>query len=520
VIQREPSVFNNILTTASESSGGLSLVKQIPHNQLVVLNDRDVWVPQLAAEQIAVERGTWRINPDGTMDTVWKLRPNVKWHDGVPFTSDDLLFSFTVYKDPDLPNRAGAVFRLMDSATAPDPLTFIVHWSAAYALADTEPPFDPLPRHRLEALYLTDKASLTDTPLLREEFVGLGAYRLAGWVRGSHLEFAPFDDYYLGRPPLRHVIVQVIPNLNTVIANVLAGTLDVVMLDGVTVENGLELRDRWQGTGHQVQFVPKKSPGWIEIQHRPEFARPANGLTNRTVRQALLHGIDREAVNQLLNAGLGSVADSWVGPNEEIRGQLAPAIPQYPYDPARAQQLLAEAGWVRGPSGVLTNRTSGDVFNVEARADIDTASEQLMAVVANDWTALGAQVALTSLTPAMKNSNEARATFSGVHGQLHPPLLFNIVSHLHSKSAASAATRWSGGRTGYSNPRADAVMERFVVTIERGTRLALHRELLQEVIGDVALMPVTNEVEPVVFLKGVTGIKGSGAWNFHEWAKQ
>src|SRR5262245_6282558 len=96
-IQREPSIFNNVVTTATESSGGLKLLKQIPHNQLVVLDDRGVWVPQLAAEQLAVERGTWRLNPDGTMDTIWRLRPNVRWHDGAPFSSDDLLFTFAVY---------------------------------------------------------------------------------------------------------------------------------------------------------------------------------------------------------------------------------------------------------------------------------------------------------------------------------------------------------------------------------------------------------------------------------------
>jgi len=76
------------------------------------------------------------VNPDGTMDTAWRLRPNVKWHDGAPFTSADLLFSFNVYKDPEVPTASGRALGLMASATAPDPLTFVVHWSSPYVRAD------------------------------------------------------------------------------------------------------------------------------------------------------------------------------------------------------------------------------------------------------------------------------------------------------------------------------------------------------------------------------------------------
>jgi peptide/nickel transport system substrate-binding protein len=517
-VQREPSLFNNVLPTAAESSGGLRIVKQIPHNQLVVLNDRGVWIPQLAAEQLSVQQGTWRVNADGTMDTIWKLRPNVKWHDGVPFTADDLMFSFTVYKDRDLPNSVGASLRLMDSVSAPDPRTFVVHWSAPYAFADQEPAIDPLPRHRLEELYLTDKAQLRNSPLLREGFVGLGAYQLASWEQGSHLEFVPFDDYYLGPPPLGRLVVRIITDLNTMVANILAGTLDVVIDVGVSLETGVEVRDRWQGTGHQVHFVAADKPRWIEVQHRAEYARPTNGLTNRTVRQAFMHGIDREALVQLLTAGLGSIADSWVLPNDAARGQLAESIPQYPYNPTRAQQLLAEVGWSRGPTGVLAHRTSAETFQVEVRFADDTESEKMMTVVADNWSTLGAQATIFELTPALKSNNEFRTKFSGVAGSVSPDL--PVGPHLHSRFIATAETRWTGGRAGYSNPTVDVLLDRYAVTIDGNARLALHKELLTHVISDVAFMPMYWRIEPVLAVSGVTGLKGRDAWNVHEWTKQ
>ena len=520
-IPREPTIFNWVLTTASEISNGLTLIKQIPRNQLMVMDDRGVWRPQLATEEISVERGTWRLNPDGTMDTIWKLRPNIRWQDGTPFTSDDLLFTLNVYKDPDLPNRERAAYRLMDSAEAPDPLTFVLHWSQPYRIANQmDRLLDPLPKHLMEQLYLTDKESLPNSSLLREDFVGTGAYRLAAWSQGSAMEFTPFDDYYLGRPPLGRVIVRIIPDVNTMVANILAGTVDVIHNVELSMGTALEVRDRWQGTGNQVQFVARETPYWLELQHRPEIARPTNGLTNRTVRQAFLHGIDREVIVQSLTAGMGQVADSWVNPGDEARADLAPSIPQYTYDPRRGQQLLAEAGWVRAPSGVLTNQANGEVFAVQARFDVDADSEKLMTIVANDWTALGAQVSITALTAAQKNDNEFRAKFTGAHGRAAPGFPDSLVSQLHSKLQASDATRWVGGRTGYSNPRADELLDRFPATIERQAQVNLQKELLQELIGDVALMPMYWPVEPNLALRGVSGVSGRDGWNFHEWTKR
>lgn len=349
--------------------------------------------------------------------------------------------------------------------------------------------------------------------------MGLGAYRLVSWQQGSHLEFTSHDEYYLGRPPLARVVVRIIPDLNTMVANILAGSLDIMTDVGVSLETGLAVKDRWQGTANQVHLVPADKPSWIDIQHRPEFARPVNGLTNRTVRQAFLHGIDREAVVELLTAGLGQVPDSWVHPNDEIYSQVASSIPRYPYNPARAHQLLAEAGWVRGPEGVLVHQTSRDLFQVEARFADDGESEKLMTVVANNWTALGAQVNLVELTPSQKNNNELWVKFSGLHGRTSPTLPFGS-NYLHGKFIASAENRWTGGRPGYNNPKVDDLLDRYVVTVDPAARLAIHRELLQEVMGDVAMYPMYWKIDPVLAVSGVTGTKGREAWNFHEWTKK
>src|SRR5439155_20486150 len=93
------------------AGAGEPQIWNIAHEHLYAERGDEV-VPRLA-ELPSVEKGTWRINPDGSMDTIWKITPNINWHDGAPFTADDMVFTYEVYKDPDLPNQSQPVMVLM-----------------------------------------------------------------------------------------------------------------------------------------------------------------------------------------------------------------------------------------------------------------------------------------------------------------------------------------------------------------------------------------------------------------------
>src|SRR5205085_12550316 len=93
-ILREPVSLITDVTGGNVSGGGANQVQYIAHDFLTVQDEHGAWQPRLATEALSVERGTWRLNPNGSMDTTWKLRPGVRWQDGTPFTSADLLFAF------------------------------------------------------------------------------------------------------------------------------------------------------------------------------------------------------------------------------------------------------------------------------------------------------------------------------------------------------------------------------------------------------------------------------------------
>lgn len=508
-------------------------MKPIVHDALAVEYDVGAWRPQLAVATPSLEAGTWRLLPDGRMETLWTLRPNILWHDGAALTTADLLFTFTVFKDPGIPSAA-AGRPLMESAEALDHQTLIIRWRQTFVDAHQGGIGAILPRHRLEEPYHGDREAFLASPLHTTEFVGLGPYRLTRWERGVELEAVRFDSYYQGRPPLDRVIVRFIGDPNTMVANALSGAVDVVLPTGGTgdIDAALEVKRQWEGTGNQVRVDLKPQFEQLEIQHRPDYARPVNGLTNRLVRQAFYHAIDRPTLAEVMTHGLGFVADSWISPTNPLRREVEASIPSFPYNLGRARDLLAEAGWVRpdasgrpdlsgrGPDGVLVHSTSGERFDIEIRANQGPGSEREISAIADGWKAIGAQVSLVTIPPARQGDREYESTRPGVF-VTSPSAERMWIDRLHTNQITTAANRWTGrNRGGYVNPRVDALLDALNAAIDPRQRIALHRELLQEQMGDVALFPLYWEVSPVLMLKGVRGpkvVRNEVTANIFEW---
>jgi len=461
---------------------------------------------RLAQEKPTVESGTWKVNPDGTMEMTWKLRTNVKWHDGTPFTSADLAFGYEVRQDPDMARlgSGGGRPELMGSVATPDPFTFVVTWKQVYVRADEGDGVEPLPRHILEDMYRRDKEAMATSRWFNSEFVGLGAYKVVRWEQGSHLELTRNDDYYLGRPNFDRVFVRFVTDPNTMVANILAGTVDVLLPPAVDLEQALEVRRQWEGTGNQVRVDVLGGMEQLELQHRPEYSRPRAAL-NRPSRQALYHAIDRKTLTEIMTQGFSPSADSWYAPNDPVRKDVEPFIPQFPYDLNRAQQLLASVGWVRGADGILVHQPTGERFEIEIMHRPGGGPEKEANIIADGWKAIGAVVDFSILTPQQLADRQHQAIRPGPY--VTSPSGNNFYDRrLHSLAIARAETRWTGtNRGGYNNPKVDEVLDKLAITIEPRERINLHRQLLDEQMVDIAVMPLFWEVVPILMVRGVTG---------------
>jgi peptide/nickel transport system substrate-binding protein len=515
-IDRELDAWNTDLVRVTRA-GGIQVLNSIGHNRLVVQTETFAWVPELALEQISFDRGTWELRPDNTMVTTWRLPRNAKWHDGTPFSSDDLLFTFGVMKDPEVPNTVGAALRVMRAASAPDPYTFVIEWATPYVDADQAPWLTPMPRHLLEEPYLRDKPTFPSHPWMTTDFVGLGPYRVARWERGSFMEFARFDDYFKGRPPLDGIVVRFVSDANAMIAAILAGQLDLIPAFNFDLDAALEVRRRWEGTENHVGANLSGRFATIETQHRLDLARPVNGLANASVRRAFYQALDRDEIAQSMTQGFGPAADSWFFPGHELRGQLETSIPRFPYNPARATQLLAESGWTRAADGILTN-AAGEKFDARIAGTRDV--QKLEGVIADSWRSIGARLDESLIGSDRLDDFEALSTLPGAW--MGTQLFYNMYTdRFHSSGIAGPANRWTGrNRSGYNSPRLDSLLDRLVATVDPSARLVLHRELLDEQMNNLVVMPLYWLLNPFFVTGGVKGVGNATPWNLFNWDKE
>jgi peptide/nickel transport system substrate-binding protein len=245
---------------------------------------------------------------------------------------------------------------------------------------------------------------------------------------------------------------------------------------------------------------------------------------NPLVRRALYHATDRAQVIEAGLAGVPPLADSWVPATDPLRPQLESAIPQYPFDTARAQALLADAGWVRGPDGRAVYQATGERFEIEISGAPRQDTQRMQAVLRELFKAAGVETTIYNFPPQLASDNQARSTRPGVTINGTGAAGF-YTSTVHSRGAGSPENRWGGSNWGgYSNPRVDAVLDRLVATIPPPERLPLQRELIQLAMVDVALAPIFWNVSPILALEAVKGIPTGGGsaqtWNFFEWDKR
>jgi len=511
--------------TSGGGSGARELAN-IVNQHLVAITADGSPTPRLLAEMISFENGTWRVLPDGKMETTYRLRPDVLWHDGTPFTADDMVFSVQVNRDPDIPNANRDAVRLIESVQATDGSTVVVTWREAYPFADRMEHRDlfPLPKHLLERSYVegTKEAFLAQS-YFNTDYVGLGPFKVTRWEGGSHIDLAAFDRYFLGRPKLDAIRIQFIPDENTMLANLNARAIQVMLTLGATPDFDamMSLKRDWEASGHGTVLMDPISYRFVEPQqfHGPQ----PSDLTNPAVRRALLHALDRVALAEAIFSDYGTVAHSWLHPSFAKNRQLDDAVTKYAHDPRRASALLVEAGWQPGADGVLEK--AGQKFAITIR---DSGGDNDALIIAANWKEIGISASFEQRTAAALRDRQDRATFTGVDISSNPMGVAAVVRKTSGRNIPTADNRWTGtNRGGYSNPSWDGLELRMLGALEERARLELERDLLRIYTADLPLLPLyfRNDLVPVGGgLNGPvanTGVAHRGfilhTWNVHEW---
>jgi peptide/nickel transport system substrate-binding protein len=523
-LDEEIKTFWDSLTLGGGS--GARELANIFNQHLVAITSDGSPTPRLLAQLPSFDNGLWRVQPDGRMETTYRLRSDVFWHDGTPFTAADIAFSLQVNRDSEVPNSNQDAVRLIDRWEVTDPTTIVVSWREAYPFADRMEHRDlyTLPRHLLEQSYTQgSKEAFLTQAYFNTDYVGLGPFRVNRWESGSHIDFAAFERYFMGRPKLDSIRVQFIPDLNTMLANLNARSIQVMMtLGGVPdFDAMMAIKRDWEASRYGTVLMDPISYRFLEPQklHSPQ----PQDLTDPRVRRALLLAVDREALSRTIFGEFGIVAHSWVHPSFGNYRALQEAITPFPYDPRQASALLSEAGWQRGGDGVLEK--GGTKFNMTLR---DTDGERDSLIIGANWKEIGVVAAYEHRTAAALRDREDRATFTGADITSNPMGAAAVIRRLATYNTPTAQNRWTGtNRGGYSNPAWDELDIRMLNSLQESQRVDVERELLRTAMTDLPVLPLYFRWDLVPVGNGLkgpvpnTGVAHRGfilhTWNVHEW---
>lgn len=277
---------------------------------------------------------SWEVSPDGLAIT-FHLRQGVKWHDGTEFTSSDVIYTYRVTIDPKTPTAYAEDFKQVKSITAPDRYTVKVTYDKPFAPALASWGMNILPAHLLEG------ADITKSPLARKP-VGTGPYRFTEWIAGQRLILDANPDYFEGRPYISRYIYRIIPDNATMYMELKAGGIDMMGLSPVQFQRQTNTKEFLSA------FAKYRYPASSYVYLGYNLRHPL--FRDKKVRQAITAAISKDEIIHGVLLGMGQVAK---GPFKPGTWAYNPQQKDIPYDPARAAQLLAEAGWAKGPDGIL-----------------------------------------------------------------------------------------------------------------------------------------------------------------------
>jgi len=274
----------------------------------------------------------WEVSPDQRTYT-FHLRRNAKWHDGKPFTADDVVFSLDKFHRETHPRMRPLINAQFERVEKVDGHTVRIVLKRPFAplLSIFEPGSATMvPRHIYEG---TDYRAnpMNNTP------IGTGPMKFKEWRKGSFIHLVRNEDYYLpGKPALDEVYVRVIPDAASRAVAYETGQVDVLTGGSVEVFDVPRLA-KLPNTCVETKGYEMFGPVGMLIMNL------RNGpLANKTFRQGLMHAIDREFSKDVVWSGYAKVA---TGPLNSSTKFYTNEVRAYPYDPAKAKELIAQSGY-------------------------------------------------------------------------------------------------------------------------------------------------------------------------------
>jgi peptide/nickel transport system substrate-binding protein len=432
----------------------------------LITHDKDTnIVPDLAE--------AWDLAAD-CRELTFRLRKNARWHDGRPFTADDVVFTHQLMSHPKTPSPYKDDFEDIASVEAVDPHTVRVRYKTSFANALMIWGVSMLPKHLLESYMLAGK--LKEAPQNFTNPVGTGPYRFHEIRAGEKIVVVANPDYYAGRPYISRIVYRIIPSQATMFLELKAKGIDQADLTALQYQRQTDY-PAFKSAYNKFRYADKVYT-YLGLNHADRR------FADRRVRQAFAHAINKRDLIEGVRFGMAREA---TGPYKQGTWVYNPNVRTYPYDPARARRLLAEAGWTtKNADGLLVKDGQPFAFDLLISQGSDE-GKKIAEIIQAQLREIGVGVELRVLEWAAL-----------------------LKEHIKKHRFAAAALAWSTGldpdqysiwhssQTGpdefnfvsYKNAEVDALLERGRRTCRQSERKRAY-DRLQEIFA---------EEQPVVFL--------------------
>lgn len=484
-------LFSDLLATAEVGS--------LIFSGLIKTDDKGEWIPDLASDVPTLRNG--EVSQDG-LTVMYKLRQGVTWHDGVPFTSDDVKFTWQMIMNRKINvlNREG--YDKIASVDTPDQYTVILHFKEHYA------PYltlfsNIMPRHALDTGEDINKAAFNRAP------VGTGPFKFKAWRVAEAIELDANPAYFRGKPKLDGITFKVIPDQNILLTQLKAGELNIVTNINFTQLDQVKAIDN-------VNTILTPSMIWEHL----DFNLDSQLFQDARVRQAIALSIDRQAIisNILKNAASPALADQ-----PPVSWAYNPTLVLPARDINAARELLAQAGWAQGPDGILVKNGRKLAFVLATTAN-NKVREAVAQSIAQQLKEVGIAVeirpieAKTFFNEVLRTRKFETALYAWVEG-MDPDNL----SMWHSRKIPNQANGYDGQNyPGWRNAEIDALTESGVRTVDVEARKQIYFRIQDLIIQEYPVIPLYFRVNIAAVRKNVANYRPNPTpagdfWNAWEW---
>ncbi len=484
----------------------------------------------MAAEVPSLDNGSMRVESDGRVTVTWRLRPNVQWADGAPVTSQDFLFGYQLANDERLPFLKSGLAARLQSITAPDDHTLVMVWKEPYYLANaigTGAGLQPLPRQVLLEPYQTSSADAFENhPYWTSEFFHIGPYRPVRFEPQVELVLQPVPNYFLGAPKVGNIIVKMFADRNAVYASILAGALDTTTGNALNPNQALSLKERWEVSGEGKVLTAPGNSQLIAFQFSTELQTEPT-LLDPSVRQALFYAIDLQTWTDSVMGGKtsGLTSTGLLPPNHYLATYTNGSYATYAQDQARAQRMLADAGWIKGGDGYVTNISDGRRF----KPSIWSTTEASTLVLGDFWKQVGLESSVYVIPRSRTSDREFWQTLPNVeissrgYGE-------EILDRIECAQSATPANGFNGFNRGhYCKPETEAAVAGFKRSLKAEDQGRYLRQAADLIAQDLPIIQTWFSLHHASVAKGAVmfedfggGLTGSGVYgsyfrNGHLW---